>query len=130
VIREIAEMLQGRKRVLNDTPRLEEIMTLLLRQNPNVKGNVNFNGGEDYVLTDAPPEMMIQHVQKNFGMVGGGEYLRIRHRAYKGRKDEKHHIDFAMGLRYSTYTDILHHGKQMRYEAPFRKMTLDFLVIE
>jgi hypothetical protein len=129
MIREISERLQGRKRVLNDTPPLEEIMKLLLSQKPDVRGNVNCSVDEDTITTNVPPEMMAESARQKFSMIGGGEYLRIRHQVFRGR-NEKHYIDLARGIRYSTYTEVLHHGKQMRYEPPFRKMTIDFLVTE
>jgi hypothetical protein len=130
MLREIVEGLQGRKRIINDTLSLQGIIKLLLSQNPNVRGTVYFNGTTEYIVTNANPEMMIQQVQEHFGMSGGGEYITITHKAFKGRSDEKNHIDLKMGMKYSTYTEVLHHGKQMHYEAPFRKMTIDFLVTE
>ena len=130
MIRKIVEGLQGRKRVLNDTPQLQEIIELLQKQNPDIRGTVYFNGVNEYLLTNAHPQAMTHHVQENFGISGGGEYIKIRHQTFKGKKDEKHYIDLAMGIRYSTYTELLHRGKQMIYEAPFRKTTIDFLVTE
>jgi len=118
-LRQIANRIRGRKKVIDKELSLQEALIFLKEMGG--RGNIHYSSGRNFSVNDeASLRSMADFLSIKFPKHPNC-YIDVKHEIYIGKKDERHYLDFAFGKEEGKL------GTPLR-RSPFRSASIDFIV--
>jgi len=123
MLRQIANKIIGRTKLMDENPSLEESLDLLDGLNGNTKGDISFDTGPfiRVNLKKIAPRDMVNFVRDKF-REDKFDYTNIRHRVYSIKRGERHYLDLAHGTIEGEF------GETVVKSKPYKYASIDFVV--